>query len=1291
VNPLAFHFLPSVIRGVYRFDDELSTVTDDEDYQAFIRRKLRFLPRNIEQEIRQQTSFESDSWSTPIPLTRTTAASSRRAAAFFQQHSYFNNAVMDGKLATDSQLKDAQNFLEIQFVRKILAPLLTDAGLENVYPQWEVGRYRLDFALISGSRKFALETDGFGKFKERKDLDDFVRRQNFIAKEGWTIIRYSYGQVMETTDATLQELYGFLQDEPQMRGLLAIDSPPHNPYLPGFEPSETGQNVVHLVNDFHRVQDHFTDLMLSEMPESSPIILSDCFGLTFPFVAMAVSALFDFLTAVAEVVDIDFDLPRITVSGVRPPRNWGICLHPYVSVLDGTDAAGVALDGPTVQRSAHKLPAPPSTAGHIKFRANLSVDYDIHKRLLYFTDNLFGYPNGTQDFQDRVLQRVFNGSDVLGIAATGSGKSFCFWLPALLKPGLTLIIAPLRSLMRDQRLTLLNYGIASAEFINSDNTMSQRRILEEIKLGYVRLLYVSPERLRIKKFLDELTRLQEFVPINFLAIDEAHCISEWGHDFRPSYLKLPYLHKTLTAKLIALTATAGQQVEADILGILNLSKDQLERARHLDRERFSFQVAVKDGPTKTQAFHEILTKDLPVALGHGQGQERLRELLANKNRHGEKALGIIFCIYADPHGKHSILDGTAHYLFETMTILEPGALFEGRGKKKFRLDAFSTGKVRAFSSKPPTLCHECHSYAYTSKAGLAAEPDELSDDDGADPVRFSNQRSKGKVAGVKVCSHCKREFDAEKAITPPGWEESLKSNQVDFKKGGFDILVATKGFGMGIDKGSVRFVVHTSLSSGLESWYQEVGRAGRDNERAHIVLLCEPPHPDCSRKLFDFDRKSQNVPRPDCNYRAGCSFGKPNLCDYGKQHMFISSSYPGAEADAMSALGVLDKLIASWIDRQEDSVGVYASHAHVSRKEIALYRLMVLGLITDYVITYGRTPRFDVSLVGAELTDKASLSRLEGKFSARLADYFANISGSRQESMSQRMARCRQDYRPLESFAQKLDAFQAYGQAPALFHSVYEHLLLLLDHTYSTVLKMRYTMLQNLLSVVADGKCRRINMLSHLGDESFLKPAESYRCGMCDICAPDLVFPEQRMEPAISSPTEKDRQMENALAEDIFDLETLRGIVDYFRDYPTATYRRARSILEGNPNNMVALYLSREFSPSAELAGNAKRLLLSANQRRLPLPDIADLYHTSPKNLESELLLLLNDPGSACDSIEGWRFLADEAARPEHRQSGEVRMMGECLEFFHFVESAAAQESYSLKDKARRLAEAFRA
>ena len=198
------------------------------------------------------------------------------------------------------------------------------------------------------------------------------------------------------------------------------------------------------------------------------------------------------------------------------------------------------------------------------------------------------------------------------------------------------------------------------EFINADvDKLEQRRILEQVKLGYIRMLYISPERLRIKKFLAELMQLKEVTPINFLAVDEAHCISEWGHDFRPSYLKLPLLREQLSGandqlQLIALTATAGQQVEQDMLGILKLrggDEGHVVRERVADRETFSYQiVVVKTGSTKAKSYQDILTTQLPKALR----QRSLQDLLKLENQRREKSMGIVFCIYADPHGKHSI-------------------------------------------------------------------------------------------------------------------------------------------------------------------------------------------------------------------------------------------------------------------------------------------------------------------------------------------------------------------------------------------------------------------------------------------------------------------------------------------------------------------------------------------------------------------------------------------------------------------------------------------------------------
>lgn len=1273
---------------------------DEKDFQQFVEAKLNFLPGDIVEEVCRAVNFSEDFRSARCKRTlssdlfESVHTVAGRAKTFFRQHAYFQNALVADRFATNAELKDAENYLEIQFVRAVLAPLLTDEGLRVVRPQRNVGPYFVDFAL-EGQSKLAFEVDGFGKFKSRGDLNDFTKRQNYIVTQGWRVIRFTYGQVMETTEVTLREVHNLLKTDTQLRRFLTVQW--HTGALRGLEPSEAGRSAIDLVNNFYRVQDWFAELALAETSPSGVLRVDDAFGFQFPIVAAAISALYDFLAAVSSIVDADFDLPRVEVSGASQ-GNWKLKLHRLVTMKDGRVPEARIADATAVLERAGAVPIPSRGTETVRFRQNLSRG-EIHDRLEFFTRNIFGFASGTKPFQDRVLQRVFDAKNVLGISATGSGKSFCFWFPALLKPGLMLIIAPLRSLMRDQRLTLLNYGIASAEFINSDvDQLNQRRILEEAKLGYVRLLYISPERLRIKRFLAELDRLQEFVPINFLAVDEAHCISEWGHDFRPSYLKLPFLRETLAKgnpglQLIALTATAGQQVEQDMLGILQLragDEGDVERERVADRERFSYQIVpVKDGASKKQTYREILTKHLPKALK----KSSLSAVVSHLNAREEKALGIVFCIYADPHGKHSIWDGTAHYLFETMRILEPNEVFESQrgGVDKFNLNGFSKGKVRAFSSKPPTLCPRCQSYAYTSKA-------RSNDDDDEEITLDDEQNSGNDTAGVKVCWHCKKEFDAADALTPPKWQNLVKENQSDFKNSAFDVLVATKGFGMGIDKSSVRFIVHTSLSSGLESWYQEVGRAGRDNERAHIVLLADPPNEPCRKELG-----AMEIKRPRCNYKGGCPHAKDGLCDYGKQHMFITSSYPGAESDAISALRMLDKLIVAREESEGGAIVVNSSNKYLSHDELAIYRLTVLGLVEDYVVTYTPNPQFDVEFTAPELPDKqGAVGRLEKKMQEHLSQHLSHFASRRGRTVTQELARCRQEYQPLENFSAKLKKFAAYSRFDELFdepklsfyRSIYKHLLLLLDHTYKDVVKMRYDMLWNLLAVV-DSKerrrCRREPLLQHFVADEEKARYEGYRCGLCDVCIEALDFDQdittQPKDPP--SDTRKEAELTNLLNNDVFELPRLRSLVDDFRDYPAAKYRQARSVLEGNANNLPALFLAREFSPPEELDGNAKRLLRTANQRPVPVTDVQNLFQTSPPKLKVELLTALNEADTACDSVVGWKFLVTESARPESQRNRQLAGMRECLEFFLVVEEALTDKTESLKKKARELEEIF--
>ncbi len=179
----------------------------------------------------------------------------------------------------------------------------------------------------------------------------------------------------------------------------------------------------------------------------------------------------------------------------------------------------------------------------------------------------FGYDN-FREGQDILINSILEGKDTLGIMPTGAGKSLCYQIPALMLDGITIVISPLISLMKDQVSTLNQAGIHAA-FLNSSLTYNQYRLaLEYAKQGRYKIIYVAPERLMTKEFLDVFLELN----ISMVSIDEAHCVSQWGQDFRPSYLKINNFIDILPKRPIvsAFTATATSEVKDDIIEILRL-------------------------------------------------------------------------------------------------------------------------------------------------------------------------------------------------------------------------------------------------------------------------------------------------------------------------------------------------------------------------------------------------------------------------------------------------------------------------------------------------------------------------------------------------------------------------------------------------------------------------------------------------------------------------------------------------------------------------------------------------
>lgn len=211
------------------------------------------------------------------------------------------------------------------------------------------------------------------------------------------------------------------------------------------------------------------------------------------------------------------------------------------------------------------------------------------ERIKALLSEKFGYTQ-FRNGQEEIIQKVLQKQNVLGIMPTGGGKSICYQLPALVLEGLTLVISPLISLMKDQVDSLNEVGIPAA-FINS--TLSNLEMNERVRKaarGEIKLLYVAPERLESADFRE----LLRYVPIELLAVDEAHCISQWGHDFRPSYLKLAETIANFVQQptIIALTATATPQVADDISNLLHISKEN-EIKTGFARDNLAFQV-VKD-------------------------------------------------------------------------------------------------------------------------------------------------------------------------------------------------------------------------------------------------------------------------------------------------------------------------------------------------------------------------------------------------------------------------------------------------------------------------------------------------------------------------------------------------------------------------------------------------------------------------------------------------------------------------------------------------------------------------
>ena len=243
----------------------------------------------------------------------------------------------------------------------------------------------------------------------------------------------------------------------------------------------------------------------------------------------------------------------------------------------------------------------------------------------------FGYP-AFRPHQADIIDAILMGQDVLAVIATGGGKSICYQIPALAKEGLCVVISPLISLMKDQVDGLCENGI-SAAYLNSTLSYDRRvRIEKAILSGELKMLYISPERLFASGFIDFLKSIQ----INMFAIDEAHCISQWGHEFRPEYRKLSVIRRFFPhIPIIALTATATPSVRSDIITELNLH-DPAIYIGSFNRQNLTYEICEKTNPDR-QVMNFVLEHKNEAGIIYCFSKKQVNALTALLQKNGIEA------------------------------------------------------------------------------------------------------------------------------------------------------------------------------------------------------------------------------------------------------------------------------------------------------------------------------------------------------------------------------------------------------------------------------------------------------------------------------------------------------------------------------------------------------------------------------------------------------------------------------------------------------------------------------
>ncbi|MFH1535055.1 MAG: RecQ family ATP-dependent DNA helicase [Patescibacteria group bacterium] len=697
---------------------------------------------------------------------------------------------------------------------------------------------RVDFLITTPNKKVIVEIDDVSHSSHTSRDDD---RDLMFSNLGYEIVRISNEEINNKAGNNIDDLKGVLKDEriDELEKLTV-----QNRYLISTKLS-------------HQLQVIIVELLLSGLlnpnKKSSVIFDSNSINLTDKdvktIISCAIEDLKELIYNLTELYNFKIELDNIKIVSGKSNSKGDILITFDDNVKSKIPTVTVQEISFSEQISQFNRPTSNKVLNNIK-----------EKNLEYFLEYIFRHKK-FREGQYEAISRSLSGKDSIILLPTGAGKSVAYQLTSLLLPGVAIVIDPIIALINNQLFNLEKIGIDRTVGITSQitNKNIKKKIIQAFGQGEYNMCYVAPERFQTNEFRNALETLRNYSPVSLLAIDEAHCVSEWGHDFRTSYLNIGRISREYctsgshTPPLLALTGTASNSVLKDVKRELKISDfDAIITPKTFDRKELSYSVSECTSNNKFSILKSLLDRDLPERFNNS----RSSFYKINKNNTNS---GIIFC----PHvgGNFGVVENATQI------------------SNELGID------VKYYS--------------------------------GGSPKKWGNYEE---------------------------WNKYKNETEKAFINNKFPLLVATKSFGMGIDKPNIRYTVHYGIPNSIESFYQEAGRAGRDQKKSEGVIIISNDNKERTSKLLSPDTSIDDINNIMENERSW-----EDDDDITRAIFFHAKAFKGVENELKDIEEVLNEIGTLDIEKK---VTFTLQNAERNAIEKGLHRLIVLGVVSDYTIDY---------------------------------------------------------------------------------------------------------------------------------------------------------------------------------------------------------------------------------------------------------------------------------------------------------------------------------------------------